>query len=124
MQKRGSRIGVYTPREGYYKLIEVPNVSINAKTGLILNSNKYTKSALKVNTTNGEDKVLNLPIYAYYDVNTLNDFLEEIVLIEGRPLFNVQSIGSKDIDLKEGMIIHVIKSEVSGGFYKIEWELK
>ena len=118
-----SNLGVYTPRNGYYKIIEIPNEAISAKSGVLQKSNLQTNSALQVNTSNGDDRILEMPLYAYYDFNTPTNFLEEIVLIEGRPLYNSQSIGPKNAELQEGLIVHVISASVIGGAYKIEWEL-
>ena len=124
MRKKSSEMGVYTPRAGYYKIVEISPSPIVANSGKFINSNNYTASAHKVKTMNGDDRVINIPIYANYDSASFNNFNNEIVLIEGKPLFNNLSSGPFNEKIKVGDIIHVKDSILSRNrTYSIDWEL-
>ncbi len=124
MRKKSSEMGVYTPRAGYYKIVEIPPSPIVANTGKFIDSDKYSVSAHRVKTMNGDDRVINIPIYSNYDSDSLDNFNNEIVLIEGKPLFNNLSTGPFNDKIKVGDVIHVKDSILSSNrTYSIDWEL-
>lgn len=123
MRKKTSEMGVYTPRAGYYKIVEIPPSPIVANSGKLIDSDNYTASANKVKTMNGDDRTISLPIYANYDSDSYNNFNNEVVLIEGKPLFNGVSNGPFNANFKVGDIIHVKDSILSNNRYVIDWEL-
>ena len=117
--------GVYTPREGYYKIVEFYNQPIFAKSGLFVDSDKYTASAQFVNTSNGDDRQIIMPIYAHYDFYFHDEYSSDIVLIDGNPLFNNASNGPKSKQkLSIGTIIHVMSTKLSENkTYAIDWRI-
>lgn len=121
MHKKNREMGIYTPREGFYKIVEITHSPIIANSGRYLDSNTFTNSASKVKTFNGDDRVIYMPIYTHYDSVSFNHFNNEVVLIEGIPLFNASSNGPKDANLKVGDIIHVKNSILSNKTYAIDW---
>lgn len=124
MRKKSSEMGVYTPRAGYYKIVEISPSPIVANTGKFIDSDNYTASADKVKTMNGDDRVINMPIYTNYDSDSNNNFNNEVVLIEGKPLFNNLSNGPFNVKMKVGDVIHVKDSILSiNRTYIIDWEL-
>lgn len=107
INSRHSRINDYlsarTPRKGYYKVIEMEQDC---------SKEDIEWSILK----------------CYYNYRTPNDFLEEIVEINYKPLTNKVSIGPKRRQIQQGDIIHVKEDTtlVDGDDYKsyrVVWEI-
>jgi len=105
MNKTG--LGFYVPAIGYYKLVEVKNSPIHM------------------------DREIKQPIYAYFNAESFNSFIEQKVLFEAKFLYNKKSIGDKNVTLKEGMIIHIKDTTLVDAYfngkpystYKIVWEI-
>ena len=105
MNKTG--LGFYVPAIGYYKLVEVMNSTIHM------------------------DREIKQPVYAYFNAESFNSFIEQKVLFEAKFLYNKKSIGDKNVTLKEGMIIHIKDTTLVDAYfngkpystYKIVWEI-
>lgn len=92
--------GKYTPRKGYYKILDVRN---------------YINSP--------EEKTPDIYLLAYYSRDFTTDFIEEDIVITSRPFFNRVSVGPK-IDIQVGMIIHVKEEvEVVQNSYRVVWDI-
>jgi len=119
-------IGVYTPRKGYYLVMDVLHYSISARSGLSfdgLTCSKYANEIPFENINYYDDRKIKMPLYAKYDSLTDSDFLDEIVLIDARPFYNNSSIGPK-CAISAGMIIHVYEeTTVENESYVVKWEL-
>lgn len=119
-----NQIGIYTPRKGYYSIVEIPQFPIVANTGYSLDGLLHSDNYENTKTINGDNRVIAKPIYAKFDLIGPSDFMNEIVLIDIKPLFNKNSRGPKDISLKEGLIIWVDKSpQIIDGAYSISWKV-
>jgi hypothetical protein len=86
-------LGRYVPAIGYYKLVEVKNSPIHI------------------------DREIKQPVYAYFNSECPDNFLEEKVLIEAKFLYNKMSVGDKSMSLKAGMIIQVKETSLVESYY-------
>jgi len=96
------KIGLYTPRKGYYKIIDIKN-EVNLPQSIKRSNKAY---------------------YAHYNALVSDNFTDEIVIINGDPLISNSSVGPKNINIKKGMIIQIKEDTlVVNRSYKIIWDI-
>lgn len=123
--------GAFTPQPGYYLIEEVPPFALYADTGESICGEYKANSASVVELNCRDHRELKRPIYAKYNANSFEYFSDEIVLVEGKFLYNKNSTGPKRLGLKSGMILHVenaelVKDSYNGkeyDTYSISWKV-
>lgn len=112
--------GAFTPQPGYYYVEEAPPFLIYADTGENPNGRVKANCASTVKLYCEDHRLINRPIYARYNAKSPENFTDEIILIEGKFLYNKNSNGPKSQVLQSGMILHISDTKLVEDVYNGE----